>query len=370
MSRQRKKLQKKRYLGRIYLGRDENGKQLFEHVGSFAKKKDRDIAVAKAKAALGAESSSEIPRCDHYVDRYLRDYARRNRGSSTEIMRERLAPFRRDFAGRRMDIPRSEFKDWLHGEGIWSHRDPIPIGYRPAYSTLYSHAIDEDDIPLARNPARKLFRRDRSKRSKTPPPTEAEFQALLDGCSALGGYAPRMRELMLFAAYQLMRPSELYALEESKIDFARMRLRKDERLYKGSLDAPKTGAVVIPLTPPARDAIANRPRNERGLVFLSKTGKRLSQPALSSYWSQVRAAAGLDFDFYHSTKHYGVHYMWTEREMSPRAIAALAGWKVSTVIEMLETYGHGDVGAMEEVDDNFAQGHRVRHLQAIRELAP
>jgi hypothetical protein len=38
--------------------------------------------------------------------------------------------------------------------------------------------------------------------------------------------------------------------------------------------------------------------------------------------------------------------MWTEMEMSPRAIAALAGWKTTTVIEMLETYGHGDVGAL------------------------
>jgi hypothetical protein len=52
--------------------------------------------------------------------------------------------------------------------------------------------------------------------------------------------------------------------------------------------------------------------------------------------------------------------------MSPRAIAALAGWKVSTVIEMLETYGHGDVGALEEVDAAFARaGRNVRHLQAI-----
>ncbi len=34
--------------------------------------------------------------------------------------------------------------------------------------------------------------------------------------------------------------------------------------------------------------------------------------------------------------------MWTELDMSPRAIAALAGWKITTVIKMLETYGHGE----------------------------
>jgi integrase len=367
--RRRAKKPKKKYLGRIYLGLDDDGKQQFEHVGWFAKKKERDTAVAKAKTAKGTVPSSGIPLCDEYVDRFLADYGRRNRESSTGIMRERLAPFRRDFAGRRLDIPRAEFKDWLNGEGVWSHRDPIPKGYRPAYVTLYNHAIDEDDVPLERSPARKLSGRTKSRRSKTPPPTEAEFQRLLDACSALGDYAPRMRELMLFAAYELMRPSELYALEESKIDLRRMRVLKDARLYKGSLDAPKTGVVLVPLTPPARDAIANRPRNDRGLIFLSKEGKRLSQATLSGYWAQVKAAAGLDFDFYHATKHYGVHYMWTERGMSPRAIAALAGWKVSTVIEMLETYGHGDVGAMEEVDANFAKGRRVRHLRTIEELA-
>jgi integrase len=357
---------KKPYLGRIYLGRDENGKQIFEHVGWFAKKKERDEAVAEAKAARANGTANAIPLCDEYVDRYLADYERRNRESSHDIASERLARFRKDFAGRRMDLPRAELKDWMNGEGIWSHRPPLPKGYRPAIVTLYNHAIDEDDVPLDRNPARKLGQQGKSKRSQTPPPTEAEFQLLLDSCSVLGDYAPRMRELMLFAAYELMRPSELYALEESKIDLRRMRVLKDARVYKGKVDAPKTGVVLVPLTPPARDAIANRPRNDQGLVFLSKRGKRLSQPALSLYWAQVKAAAGLDFDFYHATKHYGVHYMWTELEMSPRAIAALAGWKVSTVIKMLETYGHGDVGALEEVDTSFARaGRNVRHIRTI-----
>jgi hypothetical protein len=59
--------------------------------------------------------------------------------------------------------------------------------------------------------------------------------------------------------------------------------------------------------------------------------------------------------------------MWAELGMAPRAIAALAGWKPSTVIEMLETYGHGDVGALEEVDAAFARaGKNIRHLGTIQ----
>lgn len=76
---------------------------------------------------------------------------------------------------------------------------------------LYNHAIDEDDVPLARSPARKLGCRTRSARSQSSPPTEAEFKRLLNACSALGDYAPRMRELLLFGAFQL--PMDTLMLE-------------------------------------------------------------------------------------------------------------------------------------------------------------
>jgi len=45
-----------------------------------------------------------------------------------------------------------------------------------------------------------------------------------------------------------------------------------------------------------------------------------------------------------------VHYMWTKLRMSPRAIAAQAGWKVANANRMLAVYGHGEVGALREVD--------------------
>jgi hypothetical protein len=48
-------------------------------------------------------------------------------------------------------------------------------------------------------------------------------------------------------------------------------------------------------------------------------------------------------------------------QMSPRAIAALAGRKVGTVIEMLKTYGHCDTGALDEVPSAAKGGvHRMR----------
>ena len=89
----------------------------------------------------------------------------------------------------------------------------------------------------------------------------------------------------------------------------------------------------------------------------------MSQATMSGYWRQVLARAGLDFDFYHATKHYGVHYMWTTLDMSRRAIAAQAGWSIGTVDKMLAIYGHGDVGALEEVDRAFRAN--VSQLRAV-----
>lgn len=170
-----------------HAGRSLLSASALQHVGRFAKKKERDRAVEEARAARRNASGGEtIPLCDEYVKRYIAEYEERNRESSTDIVKERLARFRIDFAGRRLDIPREELKDWMNGKGVWSHRDPVPKGYRPAVVTLYNHAIDEDDVPLERNPARKLGQRTKSKRSQTPPPTEAEFQHLLDSCDALG----------------------------------------------------------------------------------------------------------------------------------------------------------------------------------------
>lgn len=353
---------KKRWEGRVYLGRDEQGRQRFHWVGRFDTRRERDDAVAEARVRLKRGGDPALPTCDEYVDRYLADYARRWDDSSFDSKRERLKRFREDFAGRSLDVSRAELKDWINGEGKWAHRAPVNLGYVPAIVSLYNYAIDEDDLPLERNPARKLSKPQKG-RSEDPPPTEAEFEVLVEACSALGAYTPMMRALLRFAAFSLMRPGELYALEWGDIDFDTMRVGKRRRLYRGRIGEPKTGPKVIALTPPARDAIIGLPRDSH-LVFTSKTGKRLSQGALSLYWSQVRARAGFDFDFYHATKHYGVHYMWTKLGMSPRAIAAQAGWSLRTVEEMLSIYGHGDVGALEEVDAAFSRAD-VPPLRAV-----
>jgi integrase len=215
-----------------------------------------------------------------------------------------------------------------------------------------------------RNPFRGLSHRSRSRgRSDEHPPTEDELTRLLDACEVHGWYAPQMRALITFAANSGMRPGELFALEWRDIDLEANRIDVKRRLYRGKLDIPKSNrAKRIALTPPARDALLGQPR-DRQLVFTAKRGGRLSQSTLSGYWGKVLARAGLDFDFYLATKHYCVHYLHAELGLEPRVIAEQMGWTLAGVLKLLAVYGHGDIGALEEIDR--AYGRNVARLRAV-----
>lgn len=328
----------KPYTARIHIG---GGK--YKWVGRFATRKERDLAKARARVELERESDVSKLTVDEWASRFLARYAKRNKRSSHATAVQALKRFRKDMGDRPLvSITRLDALDWVEAE-------------KPGAGvlvTMFAAAVDAE--LLDRNPFRALGPKTKG-RSEDPPPTAEEFGKLVASCSALKWYAPQMRALLTFAAYTGMRPGEIYALEWGDIDFDKMRIRVERRLWQGELDTPKSNrAKTIVLTPPARDALLGlASRLEGGLVFRSKRGKRLSQATLSNYWGQVTAKAGLEFEFYMATKHFCVHYLWTELDLSRRAIAAQMGWKLGTVDKMLGIYGHGDVGALDEVDEAF-----------------
>jgi integrase len=99
----------------------------------------------------------------------------------------------------------------------------------------------------------------------------------VEACAVHGDYASRMRALLTFAAFSGMRPGELMALDWSDINLPALRVTVSKRLYRGSIDLPKSNKVrEIALTPPARDALLSLPERD-GPVFLSKAGGRIAR---------------------------------------------------------------------------------------------
>lgn len=122
------------------------------------------------------------------------------------------------------------------------------------------------------------------------------------------------------------------------------------RLYRGRTDLPKSNRErEFALTPPARDVLLKLPERE-GFVFRNKSGEQLTQPTLTAYWKEVKARAGLGFDFYMASKHYGCWYMKVKLGLPNHVIAAQAGWSEKSVEKMVATYAHSEVGALDAID--------------------
>lgn len=337
---------KRNVIGRIRLGKDADGRSIYHWVGRFDTKRERDLAVATARVERPWEKQATSQMTGNgLADRYLAEYAERNKRSSAGTTRTRLKPFRREFGDRPvLSITRAEAKDWA--------RTVNASAMSPA-SAMFAWAITEEEVEgLERNPFRGMsmgFGK-RTGRAEQDPPTLEEFDRLRDACGVLGDYGPQMRDLMDFAALTVMRPGELFELRFTDVDLRLDRINKDRRIYKGDVDTPKGGPVQIALVAPAREILLRQPTRIRddGLVFVTQMGSQLCASTLSRYWLRVTARAGLDFDFYLATKHYGVSRLY-RLGLSERAIAAQAGWSVKSVEKMLDVYGHREQTLFSEV---------------------
>jgi integrase len=217
---------------------------------------------------------------------------------------------------------------------------------------------------IDRSPFADLQRRRTPGRRDLDPLTVEEVDRL--GQAALevhGWYGPRMRALILFAAYTGVRPGELVALEWRDVDLSNG-LEVRRRLYQGRLDYPKTGPRMVALVPHARDALTGLPRDSE-LVFSSKRGRRLSSGSLRSwYWQPVWGRFGRKVDLY-ELRHFCGHYLYVVCDLPSRVVAAQLGHSSPRKVE--ELYGHFKVGALEEIDRAF--GANVAPLRSIEKAS-
>jgi integrase len=349
---------KKRYLGRVEILPRVDGKQTFHHIGRFDSKRERDAAVAIARENRSWEApTADETTCDVWADRFLHRMesgALRARGgreykdSTIDTLRTQLKAFRREFGDRTpASITRVEAEDWA------ASSSPSMV---PAVVQLMNDLYRAEVI--GRN--RFLGLSQRRHRKDRRPPAEDQMLGLTTACDVLGDYGPVMRALFTFAAYTLMRPCELVALEWDNVDFAEGRILIDARFYRGKVDVPKSNhARVVALTAPALGALEELRRVKGyptgGLVFRNKSGNRLTASTLCAYWKEVRARAGVPFEFYVATKHYGVWFMKVRLKLDNATIAAQAGWSEKAVEKMIATYAHAvDERRLAEIDAAFA----------------
>ena len=332
----------------------------------FGSRRGARAAAKKHEAELEAGGTAQpLVTAKKYAERFLSHLeqeklkgGRKRKSSTLNTYTTSKNAFVEEFGGRYLhQITRGEARDWALGVS----RGPVKFAIQ-----MCNRAVEEG--MLGSNPFRGLDPGTEG-RSNENPPTLEEFAKLQDACSVLGDeYGPHFRALLTFAGFSGLRPGELFALEWDDIDFDTRTIHVNRRLYRGTLDLPKSNATrPAVLIPQARDAILPL-EHVAPTVFVSKRGQRMSQSKLSLYWGQVKAKAGLDYDFYHATKHRFVHEAYVVKHLSPNAIAQQMGWSRESVDNLLRVYGHGSFGWQEEwqraygenvVEIDFAHGSHM-----------
>jgi integrase len=301
-------------------------------VGTFNRLADARKAERQAK-----ERHVRTMSCDTYVDHFLTCQKDRVKDSTLHTNRHALRGFAQDFRGIALDrVSKTEAKRWAI-KNRW--RVPVVVA-------LFNAAVEEELVD--RNPFKGLSSKGPGRKHFVPL-TIAEVNELAQ--IALEEHGPQVRALVLFLAYEGIRPGEAFALEWTDIDFDTNRIYVQRRVYRGALDLPKNGkARRIVFTPPARDAIENLPRDDR-LVFIGKQGKRLSQSLLTWYWAPIAARFGRKITPY-ELRHFAGHYLHVKLGLPDRVVAVQLGHTDGGKL-VRELYGHGDIGALEEIDRAF-----------------
>jgi integrase len=327
-------------------------------IGSFAfkdygGKREALKAAKEAEAQALAYKARKTVLVGKYLDGYLDDYAKDNKDSSFATARAALATFKKEFG----HLPLSDEGFESVDAEDWARKHPSCV---PSVVTFLNHASSRREIALTYNPFKGLSRKSRGRRDKVPLSAEGVEALAWQAYTHHREFGPMMRALILFAAHSALRPGELFALEWSDIDFERMRIKVQRRVYKGRLALPKNNRTrEAVLTPQARDALLPLDRSTQH-VFESKTGRRLSQSSLSGYWTPVSRNFGerpdkngvMDLVDFYEFRHRCAFWMYVELGMPDRVVAAQLGHTDGGKL-IRELYGHGDHGALEEIDRAF-----------------
>jgi integrase len=181
---------------------------------------------------------------------------------------------------------------------------------------------------------------------------------------------PSFADLLEFACFEGIRPSELDALSWPQIlwddDEIDVNLQWSAKVGKFTL--PKYGAYRAALTPRGRDVLlrVRARRDHDHFVFVNTEGNHWTPSARIYHWNKVRVKAGIEeVDFYLATKHYIGWYARNVLDQEAAVIAAQFGHRDGGR-QVEELYGHPDQRRLRaKFRQAFVDAGEVRQLRAI-----
>lgn len=327
--------------------------------GTFKTKTAAKTARSDARKRLGG------PGCDVTVadfrTRWTTDPLFARPKDSTNIHnRERTKAFvdlYGDLALRMVDD--AIVSEWLAGGKRNATIPSLRAMFNDAASAKAGRLVDHNpfaDLGISRGPGN---------RHKTPPP-EAIVWALVKHARDLSG--PYFAAWLQVAAFTGMRPGELDALRWSDVDFDAGLIRVAEQWSATSktFTTPKNGqARHALLTPPARDALLELPR-DGDFCFATLRGGHFTPSARAYHWKAIRAAAGYTGTLYLATRHFAGAYMTNVLELPSEDVAIALGHTDGGAL-VRRLYGHRDTAlALGRVRAAYESTGSVKPLRVVR----
>lgn len=328
----RKSKQGTRYAVTVYNA--ATGKK--EWIGTFPTR--AAARTAEAEALLRMKGSKRW-KASEFADYWIATYERKVKPSTAHTARQALKRFKAVFK----DLPLDAITNVAASEFAAKHNASVP-----PITTMFNAAIRMQAVE--HNPFAGLHVRGSGRRRKKPL-TVDQVDELVSLARAMFG--ENQASCVKFMAYSGLRPGEVFALDGEHIDFKHDLIIVERRLYRGEFDLPKnntTGAVA--LTPPARQAVERIGVSPGKPVFRGVTGKnRLTQASFGYWFRQVTLKAGLDVSG-HDLRHFCGYYLHNVLGLPDRVVAEQLRHRDGGKL-VRELYGHGDVGALDEIRAAF-----------------
>lgn len=319
-----------------------------------------------ARAMLGHQNTDRVT-ITQWRDRWISDpLFKRPKQSTNTHNRRRTKGFADEYGHLPVSVLGTDRGDQLVAHWLAGGRRN---GQVTSLSAMVSDAMSAKGGRLcARNPFAGLgLEKSRGNRD-VDPPDEATVWELIRAANRLA--PPGFACWLQVACFTGLRPGELDALEWEDVDLesGRIYVRRQFSAVTKQFTLPKNGLTrVVPLTPPAREALRAVPREGQRFVFVNSRRRHWSSGSRQVHWNRVREAVGYEGTLYVSSRHFAGSFMTNQLLLPAEDVALILGHEDGgRLVRIL--YGHRSAAdAVQRVANAFEQRGNVRPLRSVKE---